>query len=906
MSKAIYKNVFLFVLLTRIIRKEIELKKGLFTRDKLFLGVDEKPMISTRTLADYLTENIYKVKLYTTAKTTTSEDTLKVLFSLVSSSLIGKKWDEFEQLERERLGFQPEIAAIVKQFDDLKESVDIVFKGEPPHEKTLGFLGASSKHRNLSSSTKLLLTNALEKFQDYIALRIKQIYVVETVIDGLKFNSDEIIFIRFFQTIPLELLPFIKLEFFSRATKFYVEIFTPALIIKSLFEKQIIGLDAKGKFKWNIDYLKISLPDIEYDFTFLNNLTAERLKQRFSLRWTSIYFLQKTGKWEEASKIFIKKEKFKKRGLLDLYILVLNQQLSSEHFKSLITNQPEQLWLYWALAQSLVSVGKPHETTLAINNLFTGIKNFYNKGKKIDNKGIEILMKAFQLCLDILLNYENRTVLLKQADAFNLLVLIYLNNKRAFHRISTITRCQLATTIARYFFNIGDTDFAFRLMTKAHENFILRSNKSTIASINLALIDVSPPSVSISKKIMLANTARQMFIKRKNLLGAANAELYSVYLNLLNGGRDGEKLLPDLISVFQKSGGYDEQVLKILEQIILLIDKKEILSIINSEIVRLKSIKHGFSKYRYQHLDLTLLLVDFNFDDNDVLPVLTLNDIKEHILSILSPLHERDGTLKNPEPQSIISGSFGVKVRYLKNVYTLSGKNKLDFYQNDLNRAVLTGKWSELEVRVILQHYFTMKNIRVISKLPDVKYRLDYCRFLINKKKLKSAKIILDSCDSSEKLPEYYNLMGNYLKVSHGKKNRNKIIQSYKNAIRLAEFEILKCEETRIKQKLMKDLGRYYNNMAFSIIEARFYNHLSKAKDCFIKSIEIMGGYSIFPHPYIGLALCCLIESYKQPENEKSDIKNCLSKFGISSYDIEQVEAKALEEYSRLYPIKKQ
>lgn len=907
--KSFYKNVFLFVLLTRIIRKELEIKNGgTFTRTDLeYLLEKEGNTFSARTMWDYLTENIYQVKLAVTEDTGEGIGTLKMLFQLADSDLTGKSWEEFEKIQSNKMAYLPDIQKTVEQFSrfKLEKTVEAVFRKRPPHTKTVGYLNNESYYTYVKEADKPLIKEASGLLKDKINLRLSQLFVKETDIDGYLLSDDEIAFIRFFQSLPQGLAVNVSLEQLATTDAFYLVIYPPALIIQRLSEKSLLVKQENEKLVLADCCWTFNLPDVKVNYQPLFRCIADQLMvtgYNFH-KGIALYFYQKAGRWEETRECLRYRGKLKKTGFLHLYIEVLNTQIDSRYFLSMLPYDPEFIWLYWSLSSTYNSIGDLTNASYTLAKLFKAIKRRFLEKQQFIVEGIEVVIKAFQLGLDILINYDDKNLLKEEAEVFKLFILDFLSDKVLKEHISTERLCQLSSTVAKYYYKIDGGNYAARLMFSAFDSFIPNTKSSTTALINLTLIDIADPYLPYPQLIAWAKTAQKVFYHNHNYTGLAKAELYLASLKILNEEPVTIEYLKRHIRILINSGGYDEQVLKHLKNICNHIEDGDFLELVLTEIKRLESIKNSFSAGTAIAPRLTLLLLDFNSRNYDLLGFLNESEALGILLSMQSPTFKKTVSLKNnKELQALISGDDITKMRYLKKARALSANNPAHFYQIPLTKTILTSSWSINTLPEVLNRYFAHERVQEIAKLPDPKFRLDYTHFLIRNKKLNRAKVILDGFNLTNDYPEYYNLLGHYNKYTNiHAQTTNIVVSYYSQAVTLAEQLIKKTRDNKLQLKFTKDKGRYLNNLGGYIIENRIYNSFGKAKRHLIESITIMGSYGEFPYPYQYLALLCFIKYARLSDNKKTKLINrLLGQFNISNDDKTDINRFARERWLEL------
>ncbi|KAB2912871.1 MAG: hypothetical protein F9K23_18285 [Bacteroidetes bacterium] len=906
--KSVYKNVFLTVLLTRIIRKELTRNRKNFTRTHLGRVLKERGFEpATRTIWDFLTNDIENVKLAFTESSDKNIGSIDILFTLVQSNLVGMNWHEFEKIQREQIKHFPDIQEIVTQFDTLEivNAVKTVLGGQEKHGRTLSSLLNPDNYEKVPNNEKLLLKDVLKHFKDRINLRLEQLYPKEYSIGSYLLSEDEIALISFFQSLPQGLAANVNFDQLATTDSFYLINCTPALIIQRLLEKTLLIRQENGKLVLADPCWKFNLPDVKVNYQPLFWCIADQLMvtgYNFH-KGIALYFYQKAGRWEETRECLRYRGKLKKTGFLHLYIDVLNTQIDSRYFLSMLPYDPEFIWLYWSLSSTYNSIGDLTNASYTLAKLFKAIKRRFLEKQQFIVEGIEVVIKAFQLGLDILINYDDKNLLKEEAEVFKLFILDFLSDKVLKEHISTERLCQLSSTVAKYYYKIDGGNYAARLMFSAFDSFIPSTKSSTTALINLTLIDIADPYLPYPQLITWAKTAKKVFYNNHNYTGLAKAELYLASLRILNDEPVTTEYLKRPIRILINSGGYDEQVLKHLKNICTHIEVGDFLELVLTEIKRLESIKNSFSAGTAMAPRLTLLLLDFNSRNYDLLGFLNESEALGILLSMQSPTFKKTVSLKNnKELQALISGDDITKMRYLKKARALSANNPAHFYQIPLTKTILTSSWGINTLPQVLNRYFAHERVQEIAKLPDPKFRLDYTHFLIRNKKLNRAKVILDGFNLTNDYPEYYNLLGHYNKYTNTHaQTTNIVVGYYSQAVTLAEQLIKKTRDNKLQLKFTKDKGRYLNNLGGYIIENRIYNSFGKAKRHLIESITIMGSYGEFPYPYQYLALLYFIKYARLSNNKKTKLINrLLGQFNISNDDKTDINRFARERWLEL------
>lgn len=837
-KRAEIKNIFLFMLLTRIIRKEIEKFQGEFSKNKLqeYLSKKGFEKAVTNTVFLHLCD-------FDTTRIVVTPTMLQQLINLVTSERIGETWNDFENNQLLELGFSEDIMDVYIRSNELSGDIHKLL-----YDK-------HSKDFDESKQLKVLNTNDFKyhevkklygNLEEKVEKRLVEIYIEELYnIGNVKVSLEELRFVSFLLHFPdgfeEKFLHLIKKSSFNN-TILPIELIVHRLCIKDIIFKHEGTVLLKEKIKAFVPETSIDLKPVFIDIA---EATLTNYPKNAINLYRTVFFFQKAEEWEKADQIlntYI--DTIRKASIYEYACNIIATQVSSNYF---ITNVKP--WYWWNLAICYNAIGKLSQASDTIRNLFIYIRDNCTVNNHLKVNHTELFLKAFQLGIEIVLKYDDIEILKPQLNAIKLCAGQYLQIPKYFENVKPEVRWQLLTTLSYYFFKLDNVDYANKLITNLFDDFIDKEDSQTKANINLVKIEISVNHPE-TLKLFWAKTAYRYFKKKNNLNGIAKSSLYRALFE--EESNEQEYYLKQYIEIIKRIKTFDIQLLPHLEKIKSIITNSELLEEIDREMERLESQKTINSLEKSLSLQLYQLI---NFDkqvyvdqlDFDFL-LTTFKNEKGIISQISTPLHRNNNPSKK-EIQTILDSDINSKVSFLSNAFNSAGNNYATFYCNEAVKDALV--YTKIDKELILKLYFTHRLVEEIAKTKNDDFKLAYARKL-NRDAPNRAKIILDSISFRNRNAEYYNLLGVYYS-SIEKKDYGKSYYYHKKSL-----------ETLENQKYR---GRYQNNFAWSLINLNKKSKFDEAKELFLSSIKLMDNPVLWPHPIVGIIIIKLLKNSWQPFN---------------------------------------
>lgn len=898
---AVIKNLFLFALLTRIIRKELSGSNNKFTEAQLKEHITSLGYsFSENIVNDHLAKDLKKMRVLCTEGRVSQpiiEDelgTLDKLFLLVDSDKVGKTWEEFEEKHLPECLAIPFLKKIIEDFDHYTPQIEIIINKQADHDKKLRHLFSPTIPDTLvNKGDKSAIDTIVRKLEAAVDMRLQQVYIKESEVNGVALSYDEVIMLQLLNDIPFGLHEHV-VKLLSNYPEDAISVFLilpPSLIIERLKSKGLLSVNKYGDIKGKNKRGHIDIyPNVDFKplFAFIAD---ELAKNPISLdRCLSSYYYLKCNSSEVAKELFIKYQSFfKTAGIYTEYAEVLKLIILSEG-KSPIT--ATYIWHHWSLAYCYHNLGKVALASETIEKLFKLIKQTYHTDGAFNKAGIQLVIKSFQLAIEVILNYNDRDLLIQEIQGIHLFVFEFLSNKQLTSDVPVEVKCQLCSVIAKYYYKITDTNFAHELMNNAFDSFIINSESATIGFINLTRIEVADPTIlPYSLQLVWARTAFYYFKRKKIRPGIAKANLYQAYLRLVNGDFEDLKYLDGYLNYNNRSDGYDLQVLEFLKYILNEIPITSTTAItvskVRDEIKRLELIQRGIEGKKTR---LSLYkLCNFNNRPTEFADVLNDIEIKGFLKSFLPAASKILMNLKSHDAQRLLKGPEETKMLYLTKAITLSAQDYVQFFELPIVMAVLTNWREQGPPEVMFKAFLNYKMIAEIIKIRNTSFKLKYASLLTKNNKFTHARILLDNTIVPPVLmPEFYDKRARLYKglflenIGFIEDSKVLMVHYYERCIQSVDYLLKKYNNDAARQDLLNDKARYLNNFGWGILECQQKKLYELAISNFVSSIRVKFDPKMFPYPFEGIVITkALINPKYNPSNFNVFAHSILGQFKL-------------------------
>lgn len=854
-EKIIVPNPFIFYILTRIIKFEI--------KEEINKGKSDVIPINEETLKDYLANkginpssksklNKYLNDIPILCFTRSG---VMELMLLANSKFIGNSFEEFNYFMREEIAFYPEIEDYVNRLDLVLPEIDSYMNSfDDNNYRTLENFIKNPYSFEISPELSCLLDDFHQKAGVWLNLVVAE---TKETIGQFNLMKDELTLIWLVRCLPFGL----RVDLIEILTPFWNSgKISLGLLIKRLNRKKVL------KFKelaWQISE-EVIIPPVQLDKFIIESLrliSDELLKNRAIRKsYEIIYIVQEQGDFELSQKLISSfSDTFKKSGFYKDYADIISRQIESTYFK----DYPEP-WIYWHLAYSQNMLGNLAQASKSITLLFNYIKEKCYDKSTLNNKNINLFLKAYQLGLEILLNYDDIDVLNNHKSSFALICSEHLQLPRYTKEISPEVKWQILTSFVSYLKLIEYNNYAEKILNNLTDQFIDKEASLIKANINLQRA-LFFEEKDLGIRIDWAYTAFSYFKLKNNLAGEAFSSI--VLASLHDEKIERENYLGNYLNIAREINYYDYRLIDLLKKATIFETKYQ--DLVDLEKFRLNQIYkknqseignavnlYNLINYKTQvmveEVKLKLSFIDFTN------PLSVISEIS-------TPLNRRLESFESNEVQRLMESAIDRRIEFLKRSLHKNQYNAISFFSNSSSKWVMTLSLNRREGHDdIMKLFFNKKLLDGLCKLPNDDLKLDYAHALTRISPVKSKQLI-DTI--SKKNHRYFNLLGNYYRYSKEKDFRS-AMYNFENAIRLAEDNIVRF--------------RYMQNLAFTIIMFKKFNELNRAENLFLKVFENKDDDNSRKYSLLGLLVIKLLNiKNNDSRNITKEIDRFFNDFGI-------------------------
>lgn len=832
---SIFPNPLLFSTFLRILKYELEQEINKDDIDIKTIGEDElKEILISRGLRESQAANLSRY-FNESPKIVATTTVINILFKLTRLKNVGYSFYEFCSIQEYEMRQYDEIYNLKNLIDENISEIEELLNIDKGNEKTLKNLCHNLKNEG-GPKLKLIAEN-IEKYSEFWFNN--QLSANQYIINDYYVSFDEILFSKIIDSLPFGMSRQYLKIIDSKWNEEYMPIETvlQRLLRKKIIHESYTSITIEHTAKKVLD--KIELQDSSEINKYLKSLSDTLLKESSLKRdFELIHILQQHGDFQKAQELLNwNGDKFKKRGYFLNYINVLERQIKSEYFN--LNYDPWQLW-YLVFCYNKIGELKLAEEKLSELLIYISKNCIRHNALMVDK--INLFLKAFQIGIEMIINFNSRSLLLEQLVAIKFVAKQYLQLPRYRNAIEPEVRYQLISIIALYYHLIDLTDVSLVLIKNLNKVFIQKENSLAYAQFKLIEIEINDAALP-SVKYNLAYGAYKYFSDKNNLNGICRSLLYLILYTDKNNPEYENTLksyLWEYKTISRRISYFDNSSLKVIERILRIENFEN--EYFESEYDRYSKINQknavSFSINLYELIKFNSNVIIAEIDPEKLCITIDSPDYIYKIVSI--PLQEKIESFDSKEIQKLLNYSVLDKLKYLRYGFKKYQDKPIAFYLNPSIKWILINFLKKREaIFTILTTYFTEELLKAFDNMLREDVKLDYARALTIVAPEKS-KYILKQIRNKDS--EYYNLLGNYYAYNTNP-DYYKSLSIYQRAIKMA-----KDEATNL---------RYSLNYANVIVSSRneelyrhakiiFHNHIRKKESEDQKMYGYAGLISLF------------------------------------------------------------